>query len=118
ISIKNLKVGLEEAAFKSENEPYYMIHNYRTADDYSYELNELSKSVTFPVSTEKQALPHYRYFDFKSKECNFQIRIDGGISHGLKPMERLVVREMPNEIPPFEIRKDVAHQLIYNISVD
>lgn len=118
ISIKNLKVRLEEAAFKSENEPYYIIHNYRTADDYSYELNELSKSVTFPVSTEKQALPHYRYFDFKSKECNFQIRIDGGISHGLKPMERLVLQEISNENLPFDIRKDVTHQLIYNISVD
>lgn len=118
ITIKNLKVGLEDAVFKSENEPFYIIHNYKTADDYSYELNEMSKSVSFPVSTEKQLLPHYRYFDFKSKQCNFQIRIDGGLSHGLKPVERLVLQEMSNSIPHFEIRKDVEHQLIYNISVD
>ncbi|GAA4801859.1 hypothetical protein [Litoribaculum gwangyangense] len=65
-----------------DGRPYYIIHNYQNLLDYKHNLEKLSKSLSFDLNAEEeQILPHYRYFDFKSKEVSFQIRIDGGIAH-------------------------------------
>jgi len=88
-------------------------------DDYVYDLKELGTHFDFEVNfKEEKRLPHYRYFDFKSSKVAFSIRIDAGIAHGLKPVERLTSRDMKMENQVFDIRKDVAYDIIYNISIE
>ncbi|GAB1858041.1 DEAD/DEAH box helicase [Flavobacteriaceae bacterium MHTCC 0001] len=118
IEISELNIHLSAADFRSYNYPEYIIHNYKELDDYVYDLKELSSNYDFKiVFKEEQKLPHYRYFDFKSEEVNFSIRIDAGIAHGLKPVDRLTSREMKMEDHVFNIRKDVGHDIIYNINI-
>jgi hypothetical protein len=110
---------LAKSDFKSYNYPEYIIHNYRELDDYVYDLKELSNNFDFKiVLKEEYKLPHYRYFQFSGNNISFSIRIDGGIAHGLKPLDRLTSQEMKFENEVFKIRKDVAHDIIYNISID
>lgn len=119
LHIDVLNVHLSKEDFKGYNTPHFIIHNYRELEDYEYELMELATSFDFDVQlVEQHRLPHYRYFEFKSDNLVFSIRIDGGIAHGLKPIERLTSNDMSltNEI--FEIRKDVTHDIIYTISID
>ena len=119
ITIKNLKIHLERGAFDNNRYPNYIIHNYQSVLDYKHDINELSKSISFNVlSEEEQRLPHYRYFDFKSKNLSFHIRIDGGIAHGFKPKEYLRSNKMADDNNPFEIKKYVRHDIIYNISLE
>lgn len=117
IKVSELSVHLSKEDFKSYSYPQYIIHNYKELDDYIYDLNELSNAYDFDVKiVEVIRLPHYRYFEFKSSEESFNIRIDGGIAHGLKPVERISSEDMTLTNEVFEIRKDVSHDIIYNIS--
>jgi Zn finger protein HypA/HybF involved in hydrogenase expression len=119
ITISEFNVHLEKAAFKSPSYPVYIIHNYKEYDDYAYDLQELSKSFEFEINVkEEYNLPHYRFFQFSNDEISFSIRIDGGIAHGFKPVERILSQDMTLNDQIFEIRKDVLHDIIYNISID
>ena len=119
INISALNVHLAKSDFRGPNHPEYIIHNYKELDDYVYDLKELESHFNFEVNfKEEQRLPHYRYFDFKSKDTSFTIRIDAGIAHGLKPVERLTSRDMKMENQVFTIRKDVSYDLIYNINIE
>jgi DEAD/DEAH box helicase domain-containing protein len=119
IEVSEFNVHLSKADFKTFDYPTYIINNYKELDDYVYDLKELSKNFEFAISfKEERRLPHYRYFEFKSEETSFSVRIDAGIAHGLKPIERLTSNHMKMNNLVFEIRKDVRHDIIYNISVD
>nr|WP_246200094.1 DEAD/DEAH box helicase [Maribacter luteus] len=119
IDISKLKVHLAGSDFRSFNYPEYIIHNYKELDDYLYDLNELSKNFDFEITfNEEHRLPHYRYFAFTSENTSFSIRIDAGIAHGLKPVDRLTSYDMKMDNQSFKIRKDVSHDIIYNISID
>lgn len=119
ISISEFNVHLEKSAFKSPNYPEYIIHNYKEYDDYAYDLKELSNAFDFKINIkEDYKLPHYRFFQFSGDDISFSIRIDGGIAHGFKPVDRLTSNEMTLDDQIFEIRKDVLHDIIYNISID
>lgn len=119
INISTLSVHLSKSDFRSSKYPEYIIHNYKELDDYVYDLKDLGTRFDFDVIfKEEQRLPHYRYFDFKSNEVSFSIRIDAGIAHGLKPIERLTSRDLKMENEVFNIRKDVGYDLIYNISIE
>lgn len=119
INISALNVHLAKSDFRGPNYPEYIIHNYKELDDYVYDLNALGTHFDFEVNfIEEKRLPHYRYFDFKSSKVTFTIRIDAGIAHGLKPVERLTSRDMKMENQVFDIRKDVGYDLIYNISIE
>jgi DEAD/DEAH box helicase domain-containing protein len=119
ISISELNVHLEKAGFKSYSFPEFIIHNYKVYEDYVHDLNELSQNFSFKINGKAEfRLPHYRIFEFKSEDVSFTIRIDGGIAHGIKPTERLLSEKMTFNNQIFEIRKDVSHDIIYNISID
>ena len=119
IDISELVVHLAKDVFRNNNYPHYIIHNYKELDDYVYDLEELSNSYKFDVKLiEASNLPHYRYFEFKSNDMSFSVRIDGGIAHGLKPVDRLTSNEMKFDNQVFDIRKDVSHDIIYNISLE
>jgi DEAD/DEAH box helicase domain-containing protein len=119
ITVADFNVHLEKLAFKTPNYPEYIIHNYKEYDDYAYDLKELSECFNFKINIkEEYKLPHYRYFQFTADTISFSIRIDGGIAHGFKPVDRLTSNEMTSEDQIFEIRKDVLHDIIYNISID
>lgn len=119
--IKDLKIYLSGKDFKNNvRQPWYLINNYMEIEDYSFDLEKLSGAYEFHTEVvDKENLPHYRYFEFKSETKNFIIRIDGGIAHGLKPIERLRYGELPYSYEEaFSIKKDVSHSLIYNINFE
>lgn len=119
IEVSELGVHLNKSDFRSLKNPKYMIHNYKELDDYVHDLIEFSNCYDFEiVFNEEQKLPHYRYFEFKSNETIFSIRIDGGIAHGLKPSDRIISRNMKMKKQLFNIRKDVGHDIIYNINIE
>ena len=119
IEVESLKVQLTSDVFKSYNEPFYIINNYKTIDDYQYDLEQLAPAYNFEAEVKQVArLPHYRYLEFKSDSMTFSIRIDGGVAHGLKPLDRLESANMSFEDQLFKIRKDVSHDIIYNISIE
>lgn len=119
ISIAELAVHLSKYDFKASSYPQFIIHNYKELDDYAYDLKAMEPSFDFKVNVMEQArLPHYRFFQFKSGDISFSIRIDGGIAHGIKPIQRLTSEDMKLENEIFDIRKDVKYDLIYNISID
>jgi hypothetical protein len=117
--VESLEVNLTKDVFRYNNSPRYIIQSYNEIEDYSYDLEKLSKEYDFTCSLiETKRLPHYRYFEFKTDNLSFSIRIDGGIAHGLKPVERLESEDMRYKNQIFEIRKDVYHDIIYNISFE
>lgn len=119
IDISDLTVHLEKAAFKGVHSPEFIIHNYKDAQDYTYDLKELSNNFNFSIAAkEEYRLPHYRYFEFSSIDTSFTVRIDGGIAHGIKPKERLTSYDMTYEDQIFEIRKDVNYDMIFNINYE
>lgn len=119
VEIEELYIHLSNEDFKNYKYPNFIIHNYKELADYEYDLKELSNAYDFEVNIVNESrLPHYRYFEFNSKDVSFSIRIDGGIAHGLKPVKRLTSEELKLENEVFEIRKDVGHDIIYNISFE
>ncbi len=120
IQVDTLTVFLSSQDFNPNNQfPRYIIHNYKLLNDYKHDLKEMNNVFDFPIDLiEKPRLPHYRYFEFKANDISFTIRIDGGIAHGLKPEKFLSSEEMNYENEVFNIRKDVDHDLIYNIGVE
>lgn len=118
IDISELNVHLEKSAFRNPNFPEYIINNYKEFEDYTYDLDKLAPFYDFKINAkEEHRLPHFRYFEFKSDHISFILRIDGGIAHGFKPVERLRSEDMSYENLVFEIRKDVEYEIIYNISL-
>ena len=119
IGISDLDVHLTRDAFKGSRYPYYIIHNYKELEDYKFDLEKLSNAYDFGIElVAKVKLPHYRYFEFKGDDISFSVRIDGGIAHGFKPVEYLTSEEMKYEDEVFKIKKDVYHDIIYNVSID
>ena len=118
IKVDNFNIHLSDHDFQRNYEtPYYIINNYRFTDDYKEDLEKLSAEYDYEINLKKEEkLPHYRYFEFKNDSSSFIIRIDGGIAHGLKPIQFLKSIEMPLDNFNFEIKKDVSHDLIYTIS--
>ncbi len=119
IKIAELNVHLEKNAFKrNQFDPEFIIGNYKIYDDYVKCLKELSHSFDFEISAhDEYRLPHFRYFEFRADDLSFVIRIDAGISHGIRPIERLTSQDIQptNQILPIE--KYVSHDLIYNITL-
>ncbi len=117
IQVSALNVHLSKSDFKGYRAPQYIIHNYLEINDYEKKINELSFSYDFDIMTQENSkLPHYRYFEFKSDKISFEIRIDGGIAHGLGPVQFLTSEDMTKENQVFAIKKYVDHDIIYNIS--
>jgi ATP-dependent helicase YprA (DUF1998 family) len=118
--VRALKVCLSKKDFERNNRfPYYLIDNYKELDDYKYDLEQLNPAFDFEVSLNKvPRLPHYRYFEFKSNDISFSLRIDGGIAHGFKPVKFMKSEDLSFENEIFDIRKDVDYDIIYNLSID
>ena len=118
ISISEFNVHLEERAFENNRYPNYILHNYERFEDYKYDLEKLAETLTFKIEIKNESqMAHYRYFEFESDELTFQIRIDGGIAHGFKPLEFLRPEDLKYENDSFFIKKYVSHDIIYNVSM-
>ena len=118
IKIDDLKIHLSENDFKSYREPYHIIDNYKTVDDYENDLIQIADDFDFNINlVNEERLPHYRFFQFKNDEMSFSIRIDGGIAHGIKPVDYLKSEEMILENTIFKIKKDIHHDIIYTINI-
>ncbi len=118
ITVCNFRIHLSENDFRNNREPYYIIDNYKRIDDYETDLQEISEDFDFNVELLiEDRLPHYRFFQFSNDEVSFSIRIDGGIAHGLKPVERLKSTELSFDNEVFKIRKDIIHDIIYTINI-
>lgn len=120
IRIDSFSINLDENDFKSYRDPHYIIHNYMDVNSYEADLNRLKNNYDFDIKINRiEKLPHYRYFSFESDTIKFEIRIDGGIAHGLKPKDFLKSGELSFAYDEeFELRKDVEYDLIYNIGFE
>lgn len=119
INLTSLKIYLSYEDFaKNYRGPQYIVHNLESLADYESLLNQLVKNSQISVQVVTVSrLPHYRYFEFKSPELTFHLRIDAGIAHGLKPLQFAKPGDLTFENLPFPIKKDVPHDLIYNFSL-
>ena len=116
---KELKIHLSERDFKSYKTPEYIIDNFNSLESYKNKLEELNDVCNFQVEINQEfKLPHYRYFEFKSKKNTFTLRIDAGLAHGVSPVKYLTSQDLTNKNDAFEIRKYVHHDLIYNINIE
>ncbi len=116
IDVDVLSINLDESKFNSFQQPQYLLHNLSSIEDYKSMMESLLEDHSFQGEVnETNTLPHYRLFEFRDDRGGFSIRIDGGIAHGLKPVQWIEAGVLENET--FEIRKDVAHDLIYNIQI-
>lgn len=120
INISDLKIHLAHADFANNyREPQYVINNLQSINDYEEMLLNLTKDSDTNASVEiEERLPHYRIFKFQSTDLKFNIRIDAGIAHGIKPVQFLKPTDLGDENSSFEIKKDVPHDLIYSFSVE
>lgn len=117
--LSNLNIHLSEKDFKSYKSPEYIINNFQRIDEYENKLLSLSDSLDFTSKVIRaDKLPHYRYFEFKNDNIIFTLRIDAGLAHGLSPVKYLAAEDLQDTSEPFEIRKFVSHDLIYNISIE
>ena len=66
----------------------------------------------------QETLVDFYYFEFKNDNIIFTLRIDAGLAHGLSPVKYLAAEDLQDTSDPFEIRKFVSHDLIYNISIE
>ncbi|MEP6845812.1 MAG: DUF1998 domain-containing protein [Panacibacter sp.] len=99
--------------------PQYIIHNLKSVTDYEFLLNQLTQGTSTNAQVAiTERLPHYRYFEFRSANLTFHLRIDGGIAHGIKPIEFLKPGYLALESITFPIKKDVPHNLIYSFSIE
>lgn len=119
IKIINFNIYLSEYDFKEDKQPYKIDDFFGSIDDYEEKLELISNNYNFEINLIKiNRLPHYRYFNFKSgKILSFEMRIDGGIAHGLCPKESTKSNSLNEGNAPFFIRKYATHDLIYNISI-
>jgi len=117
IIIDDFNIHLSEKDFRSHHFPFYIIDNYKSIADYRDDLEKLSEDFDFNVNLNiENQMPHYRYFEFVSNLTSFTIRIDGGIAHGIKPVERLKSEKLSFDNDIFKIRKDVLHDIIYTFN--
>lgn len=122
LEVRTLKVCLSEQDFRGNDYPYSIHENYKGLIDYQYDLEELSESYQFDCAIdEKQQLPHYRYFEYKSAKHSFTVRIDAGIAHGIffgGFFDSAEGSEMKKRF--FKIKKHnyATYDLIYNISFE
>lgn len=117
--LSNLMIHLSEKDFKSYKSPEYIINNFQRIDEYENKLLSLSDSLDFTSKVIRaDKLPHYRYFEFKNDNIIFTLRIDAGLAHGLSPVKYLAAEDLQDTSEPFEIRKFVSHDLIYNINIE
>lgn len=119
IEVASLEVHLDENDFRTTGRPYNIGGNFSSIEDYESMLGVNKHLFDFEVNlVRKSRLPHYRAFEFKGANTDFSIRIDGGIAHGLKTVDAIMTNEFDAKMDNLHIRKDVDHDLIYNISIE
>jgi DEAD/DEAH box helicase domain-containing protein len=117
IKVDRFDVVLNDKDFQRGSYPSRIFDNYYEIKDYECDLRLISKDLDFSVTLEsvERHLPHYRLFEFRSDDLQFNIRIDGGIAHGFKVLDSSMDLPMKNEI--FQIKKYVNHDIIYNLRI-
>lgn len=118
--VDKLTIHLAEKDFLNNYKaPQYIVHNLRAVADYESLLHEITDNGSLkPNVVLTDRLPHYRYFKFEAKEIVFNLRIDGGIAHGLKPLDFLRPGGLEMDNVNFKIKKDVPHDLIYTFNIE
>ena len=70
------------------------------------------------VHTVCETIPHYRIFEFKSKDCSVIIRPDGGIEHGWFMDGKKYYDDNINSRQSLKIRQSTQSPILYTVSVD
>lgn len=115
-NIENFQVHQNPNKYNGMRPPTYMLNNYYSLDDYESDFSRIINSLEFAGSIVRENnLPHYRFFEFWDDKGSFNIRIDGGIAHGIRPAEYIL--SGVNGFKPFVITKYVDHDIIFNINL-
>ncbi|SFK77776.1 Helicase conserved C-terminal domain-containing protein [Porphyromonadaceae bacterium KH3CP3RA] len=121
MTIDKFKIHLSERDFKEYRIPYLLGNNYTSLEKYQTNLDaffgKFSQDYNFDTKIVREdRMPHYRYFEFKSDDLSFTIRIDGGIAHGLRPEQQIPISDVAQKDPDIKIEKYVLHDLIYTFT--
>ncbi|MEN8883686.1 MAG: DEAD/DEAH box helicase [Flavobacteriaceae bacterium] len=115
VKINQFTINLCDETFNRQRfKNGYMIEGYTSIDKYQDKAEELMNTYDMDIVIENNhRLPHYRYFEFRTSESSFDLRIDGGIAHGLSPETYYMQNEIADYEDVFSIKKYLNHSLIY-----
>ena len=106
--------------FFEEREPYFIHHNFQTAAVRNELMEEFAIDCgLLPAVAINDAVPHFRYFEFKSNKLRVIIRPDAGIAHGWYPsgIGKLYTATL-NGSTNVGISKRDNNSLLYTISIE
>lgn len=114
-TIKQLKIQVNSGTFKRQRSNNgYAVDSYTDMEQYKQKAQELETAYNLEIEVvDNYKLPHYRYFEFRSQNTSFDVRVDGGIAHGLSPVAYLKQEELSNYDDVMPVKKYVDHSLIY-----
>ena len=119
-SISDFLLHSDSSLFRQVRYPSSITHNYDRYEEFCEDAEVLSGAFDFDVTTiDSKSLPHFRVLVFESKSLNFELRIDGGISHGFLTERKILSGSLiPAKDELIKIKKIVDYDVIYNITVD
>jgi DEAD/DEAH box helicase domain-containing protein len=119
--IFNFKIGqfnVQLGDFEEKYKPTYFNQSYLSFDDYEKAFNLLKNKYEFKSELICKQPPHYRFFKFElNNKSYFEIRIDGGIHHGLRSKRSILLSYGNTSKEHFEILKSTDDDLIYNFTI-
>jgi hypothetical protein len=118
IHIEIFNVTLNQNDFREGDYGHRIFDNFQNINLYESCFNQIAPSIEFPIALERtnKQLPHYRLFEFRSDEVNFNLRIDGGIAHGFR-YDFNNPKILPSRNEVFNIYKYVDYDIIYNVRI-
>jgi hypothetical protein len=106
--------------FNEEKSPNYIYNNFKNAQDRNNSVVELAKQLGIAnVKAVNEELPHYRYFEFKSKNSAVIFRPDAGIAYDwfLSNSEKGNFKMPMHARNNIRIYKKSSNDLLYTVSI-
>ena len=107
--------------FREDRGPNFIFNNFKNAHDRNNAVIELAKQLNISNSVAvNEELPHYRYFEFKSKDVSVIFRPDAGVAYDwfLSNSEKVNFKMPMNAKNNIQIYKKSSNDLLYNVSVE
>jgi len=110
--------------FKEDRQPKYLYHSFNNSDVRNESVIELAEQLKISnISAANEYLPHYRYFEFTSKNIKVIIRPDAGIEHGWfcagdNRSEEILFTEPLDASNKIKILKNTRNDILYTVSIE
>ena len=105
--------------FSESREPAMIYHSFQNSIQRNNAVKKYAAQHNMlNVHTVCETIPHYRIFEFKSKDCSVIIRPDGGIEHGWFMDGKKYYDDNINSRQSLKIRQSTQSPILYTVSVD